>query len=132
MKVLLSIKPEFVEKIISGEKRFEYRKAVFKRPEIKSVVIYSTMPEGRIIGEFSIGEIIAKRPEDLWEATKNVSGIDRRFFDEYFVGRDVAYAIQIKDFVQYKEPINPYLKEKGFKAPQSFKYLDNNSSLCFS
>ena len=30
MKVLLSIKPEFVEKIFSGEKRFEYRKNIFK------------------------------------------------------------------------------------------------------
>ena len=31
MKVLLSIKPEFVEKIFSGEKRFEYRKFAFKK-----------------------------------------------------------------------------------------------------
>lgn len=30
MKILLSIKPRFVEKIISGEKLYEYRKVVFK------------------------------------------------------------------------------------------------------
>lgn len=132
MKVLLSIKPEFVEKILSGEKLFEYRKAVFKRPEVKSVVIYSTMPEGKIVGEFSIGEIIAKHPRELWEETKDVSGIERKFFDEYFSNREVAYAIQIKNLKKYDKPINPYIEEKGFKAPQSFKYLDQDSSLCLA
>ncbi len=85
MKVLLSIKPEFVGKIFSGEKLFEYRKAIFKRPEVKSVVIYSTMSEGLIVGEFEIGEILAKHPEELWEQTKDVSGINKQFFDEYFL-----------------------------------------------
>ena len=58
MKALLSIKPEFVSKIFTGEKIFEYRKAVFKRPMVKTVVIYSTMPVGKIVGEFEIEEII--------------------------------------------------------------------------
>ncbi|WP_394147667.1 ASCH domain-containing protein [Shewanella atlantica] len=132
MKVLLSIKPEFVEKIFSGEKLFEYRKAVFKRPEVKSVVIYSTMPEGKIVGEFSIGEILAKRPKELWEETKTASGINQSFFDEYFFERELGYAIQIKDLKKYPKPINPYEKERGFKAPQSFKYLDCNSELYFA
>ena len=132
MKVLLSIKPEFVEKIFSGEKLFEYRKAVFKRPEVKSVVIYSTMPEGKIVGEFSIGDILAKHPEELWENTKEVSGICREFFDEYFMDRDTAYAIQIKDLKKYNNPIDPYEVERGFKAPQSFKYLESDSNLCLS
>ena len=30
MKVLLSIKPEFAEKILNGTKRFEFRKGIFK------------------------------------------------------------------------------------------------------
>ena len=50
MKALLSIKPEYVEKIISGEKEYEYRKRIFKQ-KIKSVIIYCTMPVGEIIGE---------------------------------------------------------------------------------
>lgn len=132
MKALLSIKPEFVAKIISGEKLFEYRKAIFKRPDVKSIVIYSTMPEGKIVGEFMIGDILAKHPADLWEETKSASGINKKFFDEYFNERNVAYAIQIKDFKRYETPIDPYKKERGFKAPQSFKYLDSTSELCFS
>ncbi len=132
MKALLSIKPEFVEKILSGEKLFEYRKAIFKRPEVKSVVIYSTMPEGLIVGEFEIGEILAKHPEDLWEQTKDASGINKQFFDQYFLDREVAYAIEIKEFKRYETPINPYEIEAGFKAPQSFKYIEPSSELCIS
>ncbi len=132
MKALLSIKPEFVEKIFSGEKLFEYRKSVFKRPEVQTVVIYSTMPEGKIVGEFKIGHIWAKHPEELWEQTKQASGINKKFFDEYFTDREVAYAIEIKDLKKYEEPIDPYKKDSSFKAPQSFKYLDFSSNLCFN
>ncbi|MBY8290995.1 ASCH domain-containing protein [Vibrio fluvialis] len=132
MKALLSIKPEFVEKIISGEKLFEYRKAIFKRPEVSSVVIYSTMPEGKIVGEFKIGHILAKAPADLWEETKQSSGINKQFFDDYFNDREVAYAIEIKELKIYDNPIDPYKEDRSFKAPQSFKYLDFSSNLCLN
>ena len=35
MNVLLSIKPRFVEKILEGEKRFEFRKGIFKQDVAK-------------------------------------------------------------------------------------------------
>lgn len=57
MKVLLSIKPEYAYKIFSGEKKFEYRKIIFKK-KIKSVIVYATKPVGKIIGEFEIEDII--------------------------------------------------------------------------
>ena len=63
MKVLLSIKPEYAEKIFSGEKRYEFRKAVFKNQLIQTVVVYATMPVGKIIGEFNIKQILKDEPE---------------------------------------------------------------------
>ena len=54
MKILLSIKPEFVEEIFSGRKKFEYRKAIFTNKKVTSVIVYSTMPVGKIVGEFTI------------------------------------------------------------------------------
>lgn len=44
MNVILSIKPEFVEKIFSGEKQYEYRKVLFKQrwiPYISTPVVPS-------------------------------------------------------------------------------------------
>ena len=70
MRVLLSIKPEFVEKIFSGEKLYEYRKATFKNEDISSVVIYSTMPVGKIVGEFKFKKIHIDSIEIIWNETK--------------------------------------------------------------
>ena len=39
MTVLLSIKPEFAEKIFNGTKKFEFRKSIFKNTDVKKVVV---------------------------------------------------------------------------------------------
>lgn len=45
MRILLSIKPEYVYKILDGTKKFEYRRTVFKNKNVDSMVIYATLPE---------------------------------------------------------------------------------------
>ena len=54
MKVLLSIKPEFVEKIFNGTKKYEFRKSIFKNKNIDTVVVYASSPWQYVIGEFKI------------------------------------------------------------------------------
>lgn len=122
MKVLLSIKPEFAHKIFNGEKKFEYRKSIFKQ-KVDTVVVYSTMPEGRIIGEFKIDGIIETNPDLLWNETKEFSGITYDFFSTYFNKRENAYAIKVGELTKYKKPINPKEKYENFTAPQSFCYI---------
>ena len=63
MKVLLSIKPEYVEKIFSKEKKYEFRKSIFKNPNIKSIIIYSSSPVKKVVGEFEIENIIQDTPK---------------------------------------------------------------------
>jgi len=123
MKVLLSIKPQFVEEIFNGNKKFEYRKSIFKRKGIKSVVIYSTMPVGKIVGEFDIEAILEEHPKTLWEKTKNFSGISADFYDSYFTDREKGYAIKIKSLNKYDTPRCPHEMYDNFTAPQSFKYV---------
>lgn len=124
MKVLLSIKPEFVKEIVEGRKKFEYRKNIFKRDDVSSVVVYATKPYGKVVGEFEIDSIKQNKPSELWKETKAYSGITRTFFNEYFKGRDTAFAIQIKEFVAYDEPLElQEFDEKIKVAPQSFCYV---------
>lgn len=120
MKVLLSIKPQFVEKIFNGTKKFEYRKKIFKRDDITSIVIYATMPVGKIVGEFDIDDILVDHPEALWIKTKKYSGTSEGFYDSYFMGRDKGYAIKIKSLNIYEKPKCPYEMYENFTAPQSF------------
>lgn len=123
MKVLLSIKPEFATEIFKGNKKYEYRKKIFKRQDIKSVIVYATSPVSKVIGEFEIEEILHSNIQSLWNETKDFAGISRDFFFSYFHERDSGYAIKIKSYKQYKNPQN--LKNVyGITAPQSFVYVD--------
>ena len=125
MKALLSIKPQFVEEIVAGNKLYEYRKKIFKK-DVDTVVIYSSKPVGRIIGEFLIDEILSDEPSSLWDETSKYSGISKDLFFEYFRGRKDAYAIKIKNLTLYPKQIDPKEIMDNFTAPQSYMYLDDD------
>ncbi len=125
MRVLISIKPEFVKKIFSGEKKFEYRKAIFRNPNVDTVVIYATKPCGKVVGEFEINKILCDNPEKIWESTQEFSGITKEFFDQYFRNKEKAYAIEIGDVTQYKHPLSLNEFDKDINTPpQSVQYLN--------
>ncbi len=123
MRVLLSIRPEHVKNILSGRKTFEFRRKLFARRDVKTVVIYSTMPVGRIVAEFDIDHILEEEPEALWNRTSDGSGITKGYFDAYFSGRPKGYAIGIGEVRVFDEPIDPKVVYKGFTPPQSFMYV---------
>lgn len=123
MKVLLSIKPEYVNKIFSGEKKYEYRKSLFSREGVTTVIIYATMPVGKVVGEFEIDMILSDTPKEIWKKTQLSSGINQMFFDEYFDGRDKAFAIKIANFMVYDKPQNINEIIKRSHPPQSFCYV---------
>lgn len=123
MKVLLSIKPEYVEKIFDGTKKFEFRKNLFKRDGIKSIVIYSTMPVGKVVGEFDVSELISDAPDIVWEMTHSFAGIDKKFFDSYYDKRARAVAIGISNVRKYEEPMPLCSLGIGNTPPQSYRYL---------
>lgn len=123
MKILLSIRPEYVDKILDGSKRFEYRKRLYRDPDVTSIVIYATKPIGKVVGEFLIKETHTAHPDDLWESTKDYSGISKGFFDQYFEGRDVAYAIEVERVIKYQKPRPIESIIPSGVPPQSFTYI---------
>ena len=123
MRVLLSIKPEYAFKIFDGVKKFEFRKIVFKNPDIKTVVVYASSPVQRVIGEFEIDDIFSLTPAILWEKTKKHSGISKEFFFTYFADREIAHAIKIKNTKRYKTPL---CIRENFNAIPPQSYVDIN------
>ena len=121
MNAILSIKPRFVEEIVAGNKRFEFRKSVFKQP-VEKVYVYASAPISRIIGEFQPVDVITGVPGDVWKETNEFSGITKKFFDEYYRGRKTAFAIVIENFVKYEHQVN---LPKGMRAPQNYCYVES-------
>lgn len=115
--VLMSIRPEYAEAILSGVKTFELRR---RRPSFASgsrVVVYSSFPDQRLLGTFKAGAVHEASPEKLWRLVSEKAGITRRAFDEYFEGCEVAYAIEVRA----PRRLDP--KPLRFRPPQSYLYL---------
>jgi predicted transcriptional regulator len=122
-RVLLSVKPRFAEAILAGTKKFEFRRALFRNPDVDTVVLYASSPIQRVIGEFRIADILALTPDELWARTHRWSGIDRTYFDEYFHEREVGFALQVERARAYRRPLS-LLQHFGISyPPQSFCYL---------
>ena len=122
MRVLLSIKPEFADKIFSGEKKYEFRRSIFKNQTVKKIIVYASSPVQKVIGEFEIESILDGNPTWLWEQTRKHAGISEDFFFAYFKEKENGYAIKVTKVVKYKEPL---CLKKDFKLspPQSFAYI---------
>lgn len=117
MKILMSIKPEYVDKILSGDKRHEFRRKPFKR-DIKEVIVYSTAPVQRVVMSFEIKNIIADSPEILWQKFHDHAGMPRDDFFKYFHDCNIGYAIEISNVKELPPEQLP------FRPPQSFMYIN--------
>ncbi len=122
MKVLLSIKPEFAEKIFNGTKKYEFRKSIFKNKDVDTIVVYVSSPLQYVFGEFMIAGILNDNVDRIWEQTHDVSGISESFYRMYFAHKTNAYAIKIGHVTKYKrrKRLSDYNVNS---APQSFVYL---------
>ena len=122
-KLLLPIKPKYVDAIIAGTKRVEYRTRIKKDSEVTTALIYRRRDLKQIVAEFTIGGIIEGSPEQVWEQTKAFGGIEEKDYFRYFANRDKAYAYQICNLVIYPEA-KPLSSIGIEKAPVNFMYIE--------
>jgi predicted transcriptional regulator len=120
-EILISINAEFVDKIMSGEKRYEFRTRIAKK-KVDKIIIYCTFPKRMVLAEAEIVGTLAMSPEELWEKTSKEAGISKERFFRYFAGRKVAYAYALGKVTSF--PNGKPLSDFGCKsAPQSFIYV---------
>ena len=119
--ILLSINPEYAERILIGSKKYEFRKKLANKP-VNKILIYSTTPIMKVVGEVEVVKTISSSPSALWEHTKKFAGISRDKFRKYFKGCKVAYAYELGKVIQYNPPKGLNDFNVGL-PPQSFIYL---------
>ena len=120
-KVLMSIKPEYIERIFASTKKYEYRKTKTK-VNIDKIIIYATSPVKMVVGEVEVINIFVDTPLSIWNKTKDYSGTTKEYFDKYFKNSKYAIAYELGKFIIYDKPKE--LKELSIdKAPQSFIYI---------
>ena len=120
--LLLSIKPEYVERILQGTKKFEYRKRLAKE-DVSVIYIYSTYPSMKVVGSDQVIGRLSASPTALWDKTKARAGISRAKYRDYFRGCKVAYAYELGEVTIFDNP--QALSMYGLdSAPQSFAYIN--------
>ena len=120
--ILLSIKPEYVDRILTGTKKYEYRKRL-ARSNSSVLLVYSTSPVMKVVAKVEIRGTISAAPSTLWEQTKNNAGISRKKYREYFHGCKKAYAYKLGK-VEIFNPPRDLSDYDVTLAPQSFSYVD--------
>ena len=120
--ILLSIKPEYADKILSGEKKYEFRRHLAKK-DVAKILVYSTSPVMMVVGEVEVVGTLSLSPSPLWEITKQAAGISRAKFRAYFAGRRLGYAYKLGKVQKYNEP-KPLSAYNIHSAPQSLVYIE--------
>jgi predicted transcriptional regulator len=134
MNVLLSINPEFAEKILSGQKEYEFRKTPIRKADtVDKVILYASSPVQRIVGTFKIYQIVSGSPKELWERYGGKSGIDcQQRFMQYYRGKQEGYAIEIRDPHRLPIRIDPTEYINEFTPPVSFQYVSEEFGSSFA
>ncbi|MBE6905303.1 MAG: hypothetical protein E7476_03405 [Ruminococcaceae bacterium] len=120
-RMLLSINPQHVDNIMSGKKKYEFRKVRCKE-NVDKIVIYATSPVMQVVGEADVLDVIEDSPETVWEMTCKQAGISKTFYDSYYQGKKKAVAFKLGNITKYEFPLSLSDFGIGF-APQSFMYV---------
>lgn len=123
--VVLSIKPEYSEKILSGAKTVELRRRFpTDVPNGTCALFYATTPTRALTGIASIGSVVRMSPVEIWKNYSTRACIARGDFDAYFDGVETGVAIELRHARSLRRavPLEELRDRFNFEPPQSFLY----------
>lgn len=123
--VVLSIRPQYSSKIMTGQKTVELRRRFpVAVPKGTIAYIYSTSPERAMVGVAEIAAVKKLAVDDIWNSYSDVAFIERRDFDKYFDGLEYGMALEFANVRPFDKPLSltDLRKRFGFEPPQSFLY----------
>lgn len=126
--LFLSIRPQYVEKILDGQKRVELRRRKPRSQPDDWMAIYESSPTKALVAIAQVTEVRIKSPQCLWRSVRSIAGIQKQEFDEYFTDCDNAVGIMFRSVIALPSPIQlDDLRSSwpGFHPPQGFLYLTN-------
>jgi predicted transcriptional regulator len=118
----MSIRPEFATRLLSGEKRAEFRRRPATR-NVTHILIYATSPVCAVVGVAEIEGIEHGTPQTLWRAFRLVGGIGRSDFFQYFENAAWGCAYVVRRTWSCASPIRLGRKGLPLTAPQAFQYV---------
>ena len=124
MSIVLSIKPQFTNLILNGQKAIEMRTRIGKEfVSSAKVIIYSSSPVKAIVAIAEIDTIQSINKKEVTDQHLEKICISKKFFDEYMQNREDCFLIKLNNVQKLNNPITlAELRKLGVTAPQSFCY----------
>ena len=131
-RLLLSVKPKYAEKVFRGEKIVEIRRVFSEKWIGHRVSLYASRPLSALVGEATVENVFAGRPQQIWLKYGPAIGCLKQEFDGYVGSAEKVFAIELRNVLPYVEaiPLNQvtYLLGKELRPPQSHLTLGNNKT----
>lgn len=119
----MAIRPEFASRLLSGEKRVEFRRRSSTKV-LTHIAIYSTSPVQAVVGVIEIARIEQGSPAQLWKNFSDVGGIAKGDFFAYFEGAKEGIAYVVRRVWECSPPRQLGRGGLPRTPPQAFQYLD--------
>lgn len=129
--LLLSVRAEFTEGILSGTKTVELRR---KRPRVSPgdyLILYVPAPVKSIVGVVMVERVVEGRLSTLWRKVRGGCGLTHAEFQLYFRGLPRGYGVFVKNPGRLSSPLPLELLRRvqpGF-TPQGYRYLSRDDLL---
>jgi len=129
-QLLMSMKPEFADRIMRRKKTVELRRKFSTRWIGHRINIYASAPVMGLMGEARIAGVVVNKPEMIWDRFHDQIGCSRPEFDAYVAGTDEVYAIELDEVRPYLEGVSlgqiSHLIKEHLTPPQSYFTLEKN------
>lgn len=120
MFFLMSIKPKYAELILAGKKTVEIRKTRINACQGDTIVIYATKPKGRIVGYFTIEEVLWTETDKLWKSIGHCTCLSHDEYTKYAAEKKMMCGISISSAVAVD---GTPMEQMRMRVPQSYRRI---------
>ncbi len=126
--LIISVKPKYAKKILSGNKTIELRKCSPQRvSENNYVVLYVTNPIMEIWGIYKIKNILSDEVDLFWNKYNKNLGVSKNEYYSYYINSKKAFGIELEEVKKLDEYSIKLIDIKkmipSFSPPQTYKYF---------
>ena len=131
-QAILSLKPQYAELILSGEKTVELRNRVVRMEPGTVIWIYATKPVGGIVALVELDSVVHDAPADIWIRYEREMCIDKAHFDSYINNRESVSALILSSVRKLKHSVTlDWIRRSigNFQPPQFYSRLSLDGRL---
>lgn len=131
-QAIISLKPQFVDLVLSGEKTVELRNRIVRMEPGTVIWIYATKPVGGIVALAELDSVVHDTPAKIWVRFEREMCIDRAHFDAYINNRESVSALILSSVRTLKHSVTlDWIRRStgSFQPPQFYYRLSLDGRL---